>query len=254
MSALKTWWAGSPWMARWQAVPPAPPAPDLVGAAPPGRDRLPVRADRRGLHRRRRQRVHVRAPGARAQHRRRLLRAARPRLRGLLRDRRLHVRRRRVRAHQDPVVGLLDALSLPRAGPAGAGRGRDRCRPVPVLVLGDAGRGGARVRLLRRVLRRADPPSPRRLPGHRDARLRRDRAGGRAQLGLVHQRGPGHGRDPHAEAVRLRLRVRRRSRTTSWASAWWRSPCSSPSGSRSRGSGGRGWRSARTSWRRAPWG
>ena len=84
--------------------------------------------------------------------------------------------------------------------------------------------------------------------------LRRDRAGGRAQLGLVHQRGPGHGRDPHAEAVRLRLRVLARSRTTSWGSPWWRSPCSSPSGSRSRGSGGRGWRSARTSWRRAPWG
>ena len=47
----------------------------------------------------------------------------------------------------------------------------------------------------------------RRLPGDRHAGLRRDRAGGGAQLGLVHQRGAGPGRGPDAEAVRLRLRV-----------------------------------------------
>ena len=106
-----------------------------------------------------------------------------------------------------PWSDVLDAVPLSRPGPAGAGRGRARSGPDAVLVLGDAGRGGARVRALRRAVRRADPPPPRRLSRHRDARVRRDRAGGGAQLGLVHQRGPGHGRDPHAEAVRLRLRV-----------------------------------------------
>ena len=72
-------------------------------------------------------------------------RPARPRLRGLLRGRRLHDRQ----AHDGG--GLAHGVG----GPAARHRG------------GDGGRRGAR---------RADPAPPRRLPRHRHPRLRRDRA------------------------------------------------------------------------------
>ena len=52
-----------------------------------------------------------------------------------------------------------------------AGRRRD-----PPAVLDHRDRGRGRGRHLRRAPRRADPPAARRLPGHRDPRLRRDRA------------------------------------------------------------------------------
>ena len=72
-------------------------------------------------------------------------RPARPRLRGLLRGRRLHDRQAHDRGRLAHGVG----------GPAARHRGGDG--------------GGRRAR-------RADPPPPRRLPRHRHARVRRDRA------------------------------------------------------------------------------
>ena len=102
----------------------------------------PERLDGR-LHQRRR----LHPAGARPEHRGRPVRPARPRLRGLLRDRRVHLRLRRVAVLQQLVPVLADA----------AGRRGDR-RP-----LRDHARG-------------ADAAPARRLPGDRHPRLRRDRA------------------------------------------------------------------------------
>ena len=99
---------------------------------------------------------HLRPAGDGAEHRRRLRRAARPRLRRVLRHRRLHRRLSDVAR-----VGLRPS----RLGPG-----------VLPAVLAGAGRRLHRGRHLRRPARGADAAPARRLPRDRDPRLRRDRA------------------------------------------------------------------------------
>ena len=97
---------------------------------------------------------HLRPAGDRPQHRRGPRRAARSGLRGLLRPGRIHLCDGRVRALQHP-------LSLRRGA-----RAVDRRR----------GHG-------RRAAGHSGPPAARRLPRHRDPRVRRDRLSGAAQPG-----------------------------------------------------------------------
>ncbi len=115
------------------------------------------------------------------QHRRRLRRAARPGLHRVLRGRRLRLRAARVAALQPPPA-----------------------------VLGDpADRRGGRL-LVRRAARRADAEAARRLPGDRDARLRRDHPHLPEQsvaAGQHHQRAAGHHADRPVPHRRLRLRA-----------------------------------------------
>ena len=119
-----------------------------------------------------------------------------------------------------------------------------RHRAVPLHVLADAGRLRHRLRDLRHAVRRPDAAAARRLPRHRDARLRRDRAGRRAQLGGAHQRRPGAGRHPHAQALRLRLRLLALSVLLPRARPGRRRRCGSPFACRSRASG-RAWMAIR---------
>ena len=107
----------------------------------------------------------LRDHGHRPEHRRRLRRPARPRLRGVLRDRRL------LRG-----VPRLAALRRARHQPDLPRPRRAGCRRDPPAVLDHRHRRGHRRRDLRRAARRTDPPAARRLPGDRDPRLRRDRA------------------------------------------------------------------------------
>ena len=93
--------------------------------------------------------AHVRDPRARAEHRRRLRRPARPRLCRLLRDRRVHD-------------------GIPRLEPF---------RHPHQLVARGSGSPSSLAAIFGRDPRRADAQAARRLPRHRDARLRRDRAG-----------------------------------------------------------------------------
>ena len=95
----------------------------------------------------------LRAGRPRPQHRGRLRRPARPRLRRLLRHRRLHRRRLRPRSTAQLAVAWLAASRSPS------------------LADDD----------LRRHARRADAAGARRLPRHRDARLRRDHPADRGQ-------------------------------------------------------------------------
>ena len=99
---------------------------------------------------------------ARPQHRRRLRRPARPRVRGVLGHRRLHRRLADVRA---PSTGL--ELPLPRL----------RCPATarhPHQLLARADRRRRALRVLRHHHRRADAAAAQRLPGARHAGLRRD--------------------------------------------------------------------------------
>ena len=98
------------------------------------------------------------AGGARPQHRRRLRRPARPRLRRLLRRRRLHGGR--------PQLGARQAVPCLLVRADRDGRGTDLGRPP----------------------RRADAAGARRLPRHRDARLRRDRPADPGQHGVARRR------------------------------------------------------------------
>ncbi len=125
--------------------------------------------------------------GARAQHRGRLRRAARPRLRRVFRDRRLCLRHRRLVAGDAGMVELLGDLPVARPRRALSRDGRRR-RAFPGVVLADdAGCRGAD-RVFRRAVRRADAAPQGRLPGDRHPRLRRDRADRRAQHAERHQR------------------------------------------------------------------
>ncbi|CAA9314161.1 MAG: Branched-chain amino acid transport system permease protein LivM, partial [uncultured Nocardioidaceae bacterium] len=136
-------------------------------------------------HRLRRRAVHrgdVRPGRTRAQHRRRLRRPARPRVRRLLRGGRLHDRGSRQGAREHPVP-----VDDPHRGARRDG-------------LGDP--AGS-----------TDTARPRRLPGDRDARLRRDHPPHRGELGLAGRRArhqcrpgaagrlPGGGGDPLRRAV-----------------------------------------------------
>ena len=115
----------------------------------------------------------LRPGGARAEHRRRLRRPARPRLRRLLRHRRLH----------------------------GRGPRRPQHGTWPFLLLRPA--RGRRHDGLRRHARRPDPAGARRLPRHRDARVRRDHPADRGQHRLA-RRGRRHHRGaPAARASTL---------------------------------------------------
>ena len=183
------------------AAPPDP-HPD-----PPGhRAAVPVRDVERRQRGRRRQRVHLRAARARSQHRGGLRGPARPGLCGLLRDRRLRLRRRCVRASQARVVEPVDSARVGGTGEPTGGARPARHRAVPLRLLADAGRHRHRLRDFRPAVRRPNAPAAGRLPGDRDPGLRRDRAGGRPQLGRADQRGAGAGRHPHAPALRCRVR------------------------------------------------
>ena len=67
----------------------------------------------------------------------------------------------------------------------------------PPAVLDDPADGGPRGRDVRRAARRTDPPPARRLPGDRDPRLRRDRAGLLQEPGGVTFTFDDRRRDPH---------------------------------------------------------
>ena len=125
---------------------------NIVPAAVPGRHGRHVHDD-------------LRHHGHRPQHRGRVRGSARPRVRRVLRDRRLHGGVPRVA----PLRGARHQPDVPRQ--RRAGRGRD-----PPAVLDHRGRRGHRGGDIRSTPRRTDPPAPRRLPGHRDPGLRRDRA------------------------------------------------------------------------------
>ncbi len=177
------------------------------------------------------------------EHRRRLRRPARPRLRGLLRRGRVHVRaaelaapHRHVREHRGDVPERAALADLDRRA---ARRGA----------------GGHR----RRAARHAGAQAARRLPRDRHARIRRDHPRVPEQHGAPaehHERAARarphrldapvqlqlrqvdrHRRVPHLVGHAVLLALPRRS----WCSAW-----SSATASRHRASGARGWRSART--------
>ena len=134
-----------------------------------------------------------------------------PRLRGVLRDWRVFLR------HPDLVPAatrmelVLGAVRRPVAGGAPAWIRRPGRRAFHRVVLDHAAGVGDPCRALRRGVRRADPAAEGRLPRHRDARLRRDRADRGAQLVLAHQRR--HGPERCRGAAHLRLPVRHRCRT-----------------------------------------
>ena len=135
------------------------------------------------------------------QHRRRLHRPARPRLRGLLRHRRL--------LHGDHL----------QQGPQGEVRRRHRRLLVADLDQLRRRRPAGRAR--RGAHRLPDPARARRLPGHHDAGLRRDHPHRGHQLGRAHAWAVGHLRHPQAGVLRLSRSARRRASTSS---AWpWRS-------------------------------
>src|SRR5258707_624255 len=168
---------------------------------------VPGRAGKRGERGGGCKRLRLRAAGPGPHHRGGFRGLARPGVRRVLRHRRLRLRDRRLRPAQARVVEPLGAARVGRAGepardPRPAGH-----RAVPRRVLAHAGGVRDHLRDLRHALRRAHPAAARRLPRDRPPRLRRDRAGGGAQLGRAHQRGPGAGRHPHPALVRLRLRV-----------------------------------------------
>ena len=125
------------------------------------------------------------------QHRRRLRRAARPGLHRVLRGGRV-----RVRAAREPAL-----------------------QPPPAVLDHPADRRGGRL-LLRRAARRADAQAARRLPRHRDARLRRDHPHLPEQpvaAGQHHQRPAGHHADRSVPHRRLQLRQDADAR---WASTF----------------------------------
>ena len=155
-------------------------------------------------------------------------RAARHRLRGLLRHR-------------------LLSLRLP---------GLAALRPAPAVPAGAADRGRGH-RAVRHPDRRADAAPARRLPGHRHAGLRRDHLSAAASTwtGPINITGGPSGIidiDPPSF-----VRPRRRAATSSTTTCSWWCSCSSLVASRpaaaTRASAGPGRRSARTSSRRGRW-
>ena len=96
----------------------------------------------------------------------------------------------------------------PRRQDAGRHRPRQRGALHPVVLARPAARRGAR-RLLRHPVRRTHAAAARRLPRHRHARLRRDRADRGAQLVGSDQRRRRPQRRRRAAPVRLELRRRR---------------------------------------------
>ena len=104
-------------------------------------------------------RAAVRAAGAGPEHRGRLRRPARPGLRRVLRGRRLHVRAAGIAA-PDRDTSTWIAAMFPN------GLHMPLWLVIPL--------GAALAAALRRAARRADAEAARRLPGHRDARLRRN--------------------------------------------------------------------------------
>ncbi|CAA9535415.1 MAG: Branched-chain amino acid transport system permease protein LivM, partial [uncultured Thermomicrobiales bacterium] len=127
-------------------------------------------------------------PGDGSQHRRRVRGAARPRLRRLLRHRRLHQR----------LPDLAHLLLRPQ-----------RLHPrVPPPLLAGADFVVLHRRLVRRVAGRADAAPAGRLPGDRHPWVRRDRADLFPQRDHDHRRHPGH--QPNLRAARDPL-LRRRS-------------------------------------------
>ena len=140
--------------------------------------------------------------GRRPERRRRLLRPARPRLRRLLRDRRLHRRLAR--------LGPVPAGELPlRLGRHQPRRARD-----PHLDLAGAAHRGAADRLRGSPDRVTDAAPARGLPRDRDARLRRDHPAVRAQRRQPARLRPDarHVRDQPDRLARLRQPLARRGR------------------------------------------
>ncbi len=102
------------------------------------------------------------------------------------------------------MVGILAAVRHARAGAEDQpGRPGPRAFHAVVLV-GFAARCGCHG-VLRRAVRCADAAAARRLPRHRDTRLRRDRADRRAQHAERHQRRRRPERGTGADAVRLQF-------------------------------------------------
>ena len=169
----------------------------------------------------------VRADGPRPEHHPGPGRPARPGLRGLLRGRRLHGR----------PADLDGRVRHRRIGRSGR-RSRSRCCS----------------RCLRRHPGPADPGHPRRLPGDRDAGLRRDHPhpGRLGPAQAVAGRPARHPQHPQADRGRRRPLPRRaRTRSTTSPSSARSSSRSWPGGCAARGSGAPGSPSARTrTWRR----
>ena len=154
------------------------------------------------------ERACLRRIGARAQHRRRLCRSARPRLCRVFRDRRLCLRRRCLVSAATGVDRLLGAVSLARPRRADAGWWRRR-RPFPGVILADDADRCRGCRLFRHPVRRADIAPQRRLPGDRDPGLWRDRPDRRAQRPERDQWRDGAERGRRPAALRLQFRHQR---------------------------------------------
>ena len=128
-----------------------------------------------------------------------------------------------------------------------------RRRPLHPLVLDRDADRCPRRGLLRRVVRRPHVAPARRLSRDRDARLRRDRADRGAQLAHAHQRRDGTERRASAVPFRLLLRRQLEPLLLSRRAADRPADLRQLRGSRIRGSGAPGWRSARTRSRPGPW-
>ncbi len=170
---------------------------------------MPFLLDNDAEHRQHGQRRGLRHAGAGAEHRGRVRRPAGPWLCRVLRHRCLHLR------HPDRVPAaagveqLLGAVPLPGSGRQDAGGDRRRQRgALHPVVLDRPAAGGGSGGVLRHPVRRADAAAARRLPRHRHAGLRRDRADRGAQLVGPDQRRRRPERRGCAAPVRLELRRR----------------------------------------------
>ncbi len=218
--------------------------------------RLPAVGVPRDRDRRRHARLHD--DGARAQHRRRLRGPARPRLRRVL-------RRRRVRGGLARVAALRGHLL-----PLRVGGDRSRCAGNSHLGLARAPRRRALHDGRRHPHRAPDPAPPGRLPRHCHARVRRDHPAVRAQRRRARNRVRSDARDVRHHPDRLgrgsarpsppsgsrRSTARRRtapSCTTGPPSRCSSSPSSARFACATRGWAARGSRSGRTRRLRLPW-
>ena len=203
-------------------------AADHLGLPAPGG------VDRRLLERRR-----VRPPRRRPQPRRRRRGPARPRLRGVLRHRLVCLRVRRLAVRQPDPRDQPPGVAGRRGGRRLLADAADRCR----------GR-----RPVRRPPRGADAAAARRLPRDRDPRVRRDRPHRVPRGGHGHQRHQRHRRHLPAVAARHRRlhRARRDPVLHDDPGHRDRRPDLRVPARQRAGSGGRGRRSARTSWRPPP--
>ena len=148
--------------------------------------------------------------GRRPQRRDRPGRPARPRLRRLLRPRRLLGRAVRI----DQLAGRRGDRRASSASSEEWAVPFAVCIPIAIMMSPDR----------RRVPGRADPAAARRLPRHRDARLRRDHPHHRPQPRQRHQRRRRHHQRAGPARSRRSTVARSSTRSTPSAGTGWRSP------------------------------